>query len=200
MYQTETDLSDNSLRDWITTMLPGKLNQEDDSNNQRMLNIISDVFLAHKNDLLNISDQLRLSKAAGQVLTEIAVDYGVTRLDDDDDFLRFQVRLQLLKNHSGVTTNDIKKLIATVLSIDPSVFDIDGTDNPEEIEVTNIPFDFNSGDKAEIKRKILTNAIQSMLPPEYLLKDLQYAVTANKPLYVAVHGQAYPQITVKEMV
>ncbi|QOP54159.1 hypothetical protein HCC75_12390 (plasmid) [Levilactobacillus brevis] len=200
MYQTETDLSDDSLRDWITTMLPGKLNQEDDSNNQRILNIISDIFLAHKNDLLNISDQLRLSKAAGQVLTEIATDYGVTRLDDDDDFLRFQVRLQLLKNHSGVTTNDIKKLIATVLSIDPSVFDIDGTDNPEEIEVTNIPFDFNSGDKAEIKRKILTNAIQSMLPPEYLLKDLQYAVTANKPLYVAVHGQAYPQITVKEMV
>lgn len=200
MYQTETDLSDDSLRDWITTMLPGKLNQEDDSNNQRILNTISDIFLAHKNDLLNISDQLRLSKAAGQVLTEIAADYGVTRLDDDDDFLRFQVRLQLLKNHSGVTTNDIKKLIATVLSIDPSVFDIDGTDNPEEIEVTNIPFDFNSGDKAEIKRKILTNAIQSMLPPEYLLKDLQYAVTANKPLYVAVHGQAYSQITVKETI
>lgn len=200
MYQTEADLSDDSLRDWVTTMLPGKLNQEDDSNNQRLLNIISDIFLAHKNDLLNISDQLRLSKAAGQVLTEIAADYGVTRLDDDDDFLRFQVRLQLLKNHSGVTTNSIKKLIATVLSIDPSVFDIDGTNNPEEIEVTNIPFDFNSGDKAEIKRKILTNAIQSMLPPEYLLKDLQYAVTANKPLYLAVHGQAYPQITVKETI
>lgn len=200
MYQTETDVSDDSLRDWITTMLPGKLNQEDDSNNQRILNIISDIFLAHKNDLLNISDQLRLSKAAGQVLTEIAADYGVTRLDDDDDFLRFQVRLQLLKNHSGVTTNDIKKLIATVLSIDPSVFDIDGTDNPEEIEVTNIPFDFNSGDKAEIKRKILTNAIQSMLPPEYLLKDLQYATTVNNQLYVGVHAQSYPQITVKEMV
>lgn len=200
MYQTEADLSNDSLRDWITAMLPSKLNQEDDSNNQRILNIISDIFLAHKNDLLNISDQLRLSKAAGQVLTEIAADYGVTRLDDDDDFLRFQVRLQLLKNHSGVTTNDIKKLIATVLSIDPSVFDIDGTDNPEEIEVTNIPFDFNSGDKAEIKRKILTNAIQSMLPPEYLLKDLQYAVTANKPLYVAVHAQAYSQITVKETI
>ena len=200
MYQTEADLSDDLLRGWVTNMLPGKLNQEDDSNNQRLLNIISDIFLAHKNDLLNISDQLRLSQAAGQVLTEIAADYGVTRLDDDDDFLRFQVRLQLLKNHSGVTTNDIKKLIATVLSIDPSVFDIDGTDNPEEIEVTNIPFDFNSGDKAEIKRKILTNAIQSMLPPEYLLKDLQYAVTANKPLYLAVHGQAYPQITVKETI
>ena len=200
MYQTEADLSDDSLRDWVTTMLPGKLNQEDDSNNQRILNIISDIFLAHKNDLLNISDQLRLSKAAGQVLTEIAADYGVTRLDDDDDFLRFQVRLQLLKNHSGVTTNDIKKLIATVLSIDPNVFDIDGTDNPEEIEVTNIPFDFNSGDKAEIKRKILTNAIQSMLPPEYLLRDLQYAVTANKSLYVAVHAQAYSQITVKETI
>ncbi|EEI19824.1 hypothetical protein HMPREF0497_1378, partial [Lentilactobacillus buchneri ATCC 11577] len=79
----------------------------------------------------------------------------------------------------GITTNDLKTLIATVLNIGTDVFDINGTDNPEEVEVANIPFDFNSGDKAEVKRKILTNAIQSMLPPEYLLKDLQYATTVN---------------------
>ncbi|ORM99218.1 hypothetical protein FAM21823_02213 [Lentilactobacillus parabuchneri] len=200
MYQTETDLSDNTLRNWLVSMFPAIMNQEDESNNQNLLNLVADILNEHKNDLLSISDQVLLNNAGGQTLTDIAMDYGINRLDDDDDFLRFQVRLQLLKNHMGITTNDLKTLIATLLSIDPSVFDINGTDNPEEVEVVNIPFDFNSGDKEEVKRKILTNAIQSMLPPEYLLKDLQYATTVNNQLYMGVHAQSYPQITVKEMV
>ncbi|MCT2899004.1 hypothetical protein EFM54_08440 [Lentilactobacillus buchneri] len=199
MYQTETDLSDSTLRNWLVSMFPAIMNQEDESNNQNLLNLIADLLNEHKNDLLSISDQALLNNASGQTLTDIALDYGINRLDDDDDFLRFQVRLQLLKNHMGITTNDLKTLIATVLNIGTDVFDINGTDNPEEVEVTNIPFDFNSGDKAEVKRKILTNAIQSMLPPEYLLKDLQYATTVNNQLYIGVHAQFYPQITVKEM-
>ncbi|GHP12958.1 hypothetical protein YK48G_03830 [Lentilactobacillus fungorum] len=200
MYQTEKDLTDDSLHDWITSMFPAYMNQEDQSNNQNVLNIIAALLNMHKNNLLSISDQVLLDNASGQTLTEIALDYGISRLDDDDDFLRFQVKLQLLKNHMGVTTDDIKQLIATVLDIGTDVFDINGTDNPEEIEVTNIPFDFNSGDKAEVKRKILTNAIQSMLPPEYLLKDLQYATTVSNQIFVGVHAQTYPQITVEEMV
>lgn len=200
MYQTETDLSDSTLRNWLTSMFPAVMNQEDESNNQNLLNLIADLLNEHKNDLLSISDQALLNNASGQTLTDIALDYGINRLDDDDDFLRFQVRLQLLKNHMGITTNDLKMLIATVLNIGTDVFDINGTGNPEEVEVVNIPFDFNSGDKAEVKRKILTNAIQSMLPPEYLLKDLQYATTVNNQIYVGVHAQSYPQITVKEMV
>lgn len=200
MYQTETDLSDSTLRNWLVSMFPAIMNQEDESNNQNLLNLIADLLNGHKNGLLSISDQALLNNASGQTLTDIALDYGINRLDDDDDFLRFQVRLQLLKNHMGITTNDLKTLIATVLNIGTDVFDINGTDNPEEVEVTNIPFDFNSGDKTEVKRKILTNAIQSMLPPEYLLKDLQYATTVNNQFYVGVHAQSYPQITVKEMV
>ncbi|MCP9334231.1 hypothetical protein [Lentilactobacillus hilgardii] len=191
MYQTETDLSDSTLRNWLVSMFPAIMNQEDESNNQNLLNLIADLLNEHKNDLLSISDQVLLNNASGQTLTDIALDYGINRLDDDDDFLRFQVRLQLLENHMGITTNDLKTLIATVLNIGTDVFDINGTDNPEEVEVVNIPFDFNSGDKAEVKRKILTNAIQSMLPPEYLLKDLQYATTVNNQLYVGVHAQSY---------
>ena len=200
MYQTETDLSNSTLRNWLVSMFPAIMNQEDESNNQNLLNLIADLLNEHKNNLLSISDQVLLNNASGQTLTDIALDYGINRLDDDDDFLRFEVRLQLLENHMGITTNDLKTLIATVLNIGPDVFDIIGTDNPEEIKVLNIPFDFNSGDKAEVKRKILTNAIQSMLPPEYSLNDLQYATTVNGQLYVGVHAQAYPQITVKEMV
>ena len=200
MYQTETDLSNITLRNWLVSMFPAIMNQEDESNNQKLLNLIADLLNKHKNDLLSISDQVLLNNASGQTLTDIALDYGINRLDDDDDFLRFEVRVQLLENHMGITTNDLKTLIATILNIGPDAFDIIGTGNPEELKVINIPFDFNSGDKAEIKQKILTNAIQSMLPPEYSLNDLQYATTVINQLYVGVHAQAYPQITVKEMV
>ena len=200
MYQTETDLSNSTLRNWLVSMFPAIMNQEDESNNQKLLNLIADILDEHKNDLLSISDQALLNNASGQTLTDIALDYGITRLDDDDDFLRFEVRVQLLENHMGITTNDLKTLIATILNIGTDMFDIIGTGNPEELKVINIPFDFNSGDKADIKQKILANAIQSMLPPEYLLKDLQYATTVNNQLYVGVHAQSYPQITVEEMV
>ena len=200
MYQTETDLSNSTLRNWLVSMFPAIMNQEDESNNQKLLNLIADILDEHKNDLLSISDQVLLNNASGQTLTDIALDYGINRIDDDDDFLRFQVRVQLLENHMGVTTNDLKTLIATILNIGTDVFDIIGTGNPEELKVVNIPFDFNSGYKAEIKQKILANAIQSMLPPEYSLNDLQYATTVINQLYVGVYAQAYPQITVKEMV
>ena len=200
MYQTETDLSNSTLRNWLVSMFPAIMNQEDESNNQNLLNLIADLLNEHKNDLLSISDQVLLNNASGKTLTDIALDYGINRIDDDDDFLRFQVRVQLLENHIGITTNDLKTLIATILNIGTDMFDIIGTGNPEELKVVNIPFDFNSGYKAEIKQKILANAIQSMLPPEYSLNDLQYATTVNNQLYVGVHAQAYPQITVKEMV
>ena len=200
MYQTETDLSNSTLRNWLVSMFPAIMNQEDESNNQNLLNLIADLLNEHKNDLLSISDQVLLNNASGKTLTDIALDYGINRIDDDDDFLRFQVRVQLLENHIGITTNDLKTLIATILNIGTDVFDIIGTGNPEELKVVNIPFDFNSGYKAEIKQKILANAIQSMLPPEYSLNDLQYATTVNGQLYVGVYAQAYPQITVKEMV
>ena len=200
MYQTEKDISDITLRNDIQSSLPARFNQEDDSNNQRILNIIADIMIQHKNDLLSISQQRLLSTCTGQSLTYLAADYGINRLDDDDDFLRFEIRFQMLKNHIGITTNDIKRLIATLLGVDVGTFDIVGTDNPEEIEVTNVPFSWNSGDKAEVKREILNNAIQSMLPPEYSLKTVQFSMEINNQMYVGVLSKTSAQVTVRELI
>lgn len=199
MYQTESDISDDTLRDRVLSSFPAYMNQEDDSNNQRVLNIIADLFTQHKNNLLNISKQRLLSTCSGQSLTDLAADYGINRLDDDDNFLRFQIRFQMMKNRIGITTNDMKQLIAVLLDVTVDTFDIIGTDNPEEIEVINIPFSWDSGDKAEVKRTILTNAIQSMLPPEYNLKDLKYSIESPSQLYVGVLAKTSVQVTVKEM-
>lgn len=199
MYQTESDISDDTLRDRVLSSFPAYMSQEDDSNNQRILNIIADMFTQHKNNLLNISKQRLLSTCSGQSLTDLAADYGINRLDDDDDFLRFEIRFQMMKNRTGITTNDVKQLIATLLNVTVNTFDIVGTDNPEEIEIINIPFSWDSGDKADVKRTILTNAIQSMLPPEYNLKDLKYSIESPSQLYVGVLAKTSAQVTVKEM-
>ncbi len=199
MYQTESDISDQTMREHVLGSFPAYMNQEDDSNNQRILNIIADMFIQHKNNLLSISKQRLLSTCSGQSLTDLAADYGINRLDDDDDFLRFEIRFQMMKNRTGITTNDVKQLIATLLNVTVNTFDIVGTDNPEEIEIINIPFSWNSGDKADVKRTILTNAIQSMLPPEYNLKDLKYSIESPSQLYVGVLAKTSAQVTVKEM-
>lgn len=199
MYQTESDISDQTMREHVLGSFPAYMNQEDDSNNQRILNIIADMFIQHKNNLLSISKQRLLSTCSGQSLTDLAADYGINRLDDDDDFLRFEIRFQMMKNRTGITTNDVKQLIATLLNVTVNTFDIVGTDNPEEIEIINIPFSWDSGDKADVKRTILTNAIQSMLPPEYNLKDLKYSIESPSQLYVGVLAKTSAQVTVKEM-
>lgn len=199
MYQIVTDISDENIRSDVLGSWPAYLNQEDDSNNQRILNIVSDILTQHKNNLLGISQQRLLSSCSGQSLTDLAADYGINRLDDDDDFLRFEIRFQMLKNHIGITTNDIKKLIAALLNVDVGTFDIVGTDNPEEIEVTNVPFSWNSGDKAEVKREILNNAIQSMLPPEYSLKTVQFSMEISNQMYVGVLSKTSAQVTVREL-
>lgn len=199
MYQTVTDISDENIRSDVLGSWPAYLNQEDDSNNQRILNIVSDILIQHKNNLLGISQQRLLSGCSGQSLTDLAADYGINRLDDDDDFLRFEVRFQMMKNRIGITTNDIKQLIATLLNVGVGTFDIVGTDNPEEIEVINVPFSWNSGDKAEVKRQILNDAIQSMLPPEYSLKDLKYSMGITGQLFIGVVSKITAQITVREL-
>ena len=79
MYQSEKDLSNSTLRNWLVSMFPAIMNQEDESNNQNLLNLIADLLNEHKNDLLSISDQVLLNNASGQTLTDIAPELFKTK-------------------------------------------------------------------------------------------------------------------------
>lgn len=199
MYRTEKDLGDDTWRQHYGSMFPAVMNQEDDSNNQRILNIISDLANKYKNNLLAISNAMIINNASGQTLTDIAKDWGVTRIDDDDDFLRFELRLQLMRRRLGVTTNDLKQLISIALNIDIKSFNVIGDENPKEIELTNVLFDIQPGPKAALKRQILIQDIQSILAPEYKLKDIQFAKNSSMTSYMAVHTSFTPIMNVKEI-
>lgn len=188
MFQAQVDISDDAMTNLITSKLPAYRNQQDDSNNQKLLNIIAELFNNGKNGLIDIYNLTRIKNAKGQVLTDLAKDYGVTRIDSDDDFLRFELNWQVLKSKTPTTINGIKTLISILLNIDVKQFDIVPTNNPEEVEVINIPFDFNSGSHSNLKRRMLSDSIQSVLPVEYNLKDIQYQKQSYGDYYIGILG------------
>lgn len=198
MFKSDEDLSDDGWRQHYGGMLPAVMNQEPESNNQKILDIICQLANNAKNNLLSISDQVLISNASGQTLTDLAADWGVTRIDDDDDFLRFELRLQWLKGRTGVTTNDLKNIISYALDIDVKSFDVIGDENPEEIELTNVIVNIPEGPKAELKRRILLSSIEDILAPEYKLKDMQYAKEGRAVFYYAAHAVITPMVNVKE--
>lgn len=131
---------------------------------------------------------MAINNATGQNLTDIGKDYGVDRFDSDDDFLRFEIKWQILKANTNTDMNSIKTLISVLLNIPLTDFDILLTDNPEEIELVNIPFDFASGSHSEQKRQMLSDDLQSILPAETKLKDIQFTKQSAGTIYYAVVG------------
>lgn len=188
MFQPKIDISDNTLFKEITSKLPAFKNQQDESNNQKILSIIANLFNDSKNNLLNINKLMAINNASGQNLTDIGKDYGVDRFDSDDDFLRFEIKWQILKANTNTDMNSIKTLISVLLNIPLTDFDILLTDNPEEIELVNIPFDFASGSHSEQKRQMLSDDLQSILPAETKLKDIQFTKQSAGNIYYAIVG------------
>lgn len=188
MFHSETPMDDDSWVQEIVSSLPAVFNQGEDSNNQKVLRIFSKMVNSTKNEILHFSEQRILDNTSGQFLTDLAKDWGVTRIDDDDEFLRFQIRLQKFKGRMGVTDNDFKRLISMVLNIDTGSFDVIPGENPEEVQVLNLPFNFTDN-KQRIKRQILKDSLQQMLPLEYLLTEIQYAVNTTAQLQVGMITQ-----------
>lgn len=183
MYQSDGDLTDQTLATTTLAAFPGYLNQEDGSNNQAILDIIAQLSTQYKNSLLSISDQVLIDNATGQTLTDLAYDYSVTRIDNDDDFLRFQLKVAILKMHLSTTMNGFKSLISTVLNLDPASFDVEPGSTVESIIIQNLPYAF-SGARRELKEKILTSYLKSMLPVEYNLEEIRWVALSSANIYL----------------
>lgn len=193
MFKTDADLTDKTWHDHVINSLPAVMNQDDDSNNQKLLEIIATIVLKHKNDMLTLSDTLSVEKAYGNLLEWLADDWGVSRVDSDDGFLKFQITVAKLKAQSGVSMNDLKNLVSLALGIEPSQFDIVATDNIEEMKIVNIPFNFASGDDRARKVKLFEQTFQEVLPVEWNLAEIQYSITSSVQLYAGVATQEWRQ-------
>lgn len=183
MYKSDEDLTDKTLETNTLAAFPGYLNQEDNSNNQSLLDIIAQLSIQYKNSLLSISDRVLIDNATGQTLTDLASDYGVTRIDNDDDFLRFQLKVAILRMHLSTTMNGFKNLISTVLNINPASFDVKPGSTIESVIITNLPYAF-SDTRRELKEKILTSYLESTLPVEYNLEEIRWVALSSTDIYL----------------
>lgn len=188
MFHTDLDLSDDTIRKIILSKLPAYKNQLDASNNQKLLRIIAGLYIDGKSNLLNLNKLLSINSATGQNLTDWGKDYGIDRFDGDDNFLRFEIKWQILKANTSMTMDDTKAMISTLLNVPMRTFDIVLTDNPHEIEIVNLPFDFAGGDHPEQKRQILIDDLQDVLPSETKLRDIQFSKQSYGSIFYTIFG------------
>lgn len=188
MFHPKTDISDDTLFKEITSSLPAFKNSEDDSNNQKILEIIAEIFSTGKNGLLDIAKLTDVNYATGQNLTDWGKEYGIDRFDNDDEFLRFEIKWQMLKSVTNTDIDSLKVLVSVLLNIPLTNFNLVKTDNPDELELINVPFDFATGSHAEQKKQILIDDLQSVLPVEAKLKDIQFIKQSNTTFYYAIFG------------
>jgi len=186
-FWTDQGLDDDTIRQLIITALPGMANQSPDSNNQAILGVIADLIIDEVDEFRKIYESRSLDRAKGGVLDDIAADWGVSRIDNDDDFLRFQIRLAKMLSRIGVTEDDIISLIAFILQADPTEFDVI-TDpdelggDPEAVRFTNIP---NRYSKSARKKSLLVKALESAVMPEVKIVSVDFQAVATQTLYVA---------------
>lgn len=185
-FWTDMGLDDDTIRQMIITALPARKNQSPDSNNQSLLNVFADDIIAEVDVFRKIYEWRQLENARGGALDDIAADWSVSRIDNDDDFLRFQIRLAKMLNRIGVTENDIINLIAFILQADPTEFDVI-TDpdelggDPEAIRLTNIP---NRYSKSQRKKDLLVKSLEKAIMPEVKIIGVDFQAVADMPMYI----------------
>ena len=176
----------DTLRQRIITALPAMVNQDPDSINQAILNIIADVVIDEADNLKRIYEWRDLDRNRGGGLDDVAADWGVHRIDDDDDFLRFEIRLAKMLSRIGVTENDLIDLTAFVLQADPHEFGL--ITDPKELggdveafKLVNVP---NKYSKSARKKALLAKSLQSAVMPEVRL-DISFQAQADTSIYLA---------------
>lgn len=186
-YWADLDLDDDVWRARILDTLPAMQSQDEGGTNQAVLNVIADRFIAMLDNFKRIYELRLLDNQEGKTLEDTAADWGVHRIDDDDDFLRFEVRLAWMLNRIGVTENDMIDLIAFILQCDPTEFDLI-TDpkelggDPEAFKLVNVP---NKYSKSARKKALLVKSLRGAVMPEVRLDSVAFQAEADQNLYIA---------------
>lgn len=192
MYKPPVNISDQRWSERIHTALPAFMNQNDNSNNQKVLSIYTDYGNAYKNDILDYTDETLVQHASGQMLDRLCADWGVNIVDEnDDEFKKFQIRFQMLRHRLGPGTNDIKGAIEFLFNIPENAFNIIST-GIKAIKIVNLPFNFDTGDKNTLKHELIAKYIRGMMPPEYELCDVEYQASAEIWLYQGIEAPKSP--------
>lgn len=192
MYRPRVNVTNRHWSHKIHNAFPSFMDQRHGSDNQKLLSVITSSTDTLKDDFRDLTNQRLLQNASGKMLDRIAADWGVDIVDEnDDEFKRFQIRFQMLRHRIGPA--HVKSAIAFLFNIDPKSFSIVST-GLKAVKVTNLPFNFDTGDKTEIKHELAAKFIRGMMPPEYQLRDVEYQAHAEIWVYTGISVPRTPII------
>lgn len=164
---------------------------ESDSNLYKLF----DSFIIRGNALADNADLVRdwrdISLAQGATLDMIGQDKEVHRVDDDDEFYRWLLKIKAMVFINDPTIDNIEKIVASVF--DTSNFDLELEPGKNGAKITLpasvLPQDLN-------KRAILIDYIQS-LPAAGFGITLAFTSQTNTVVYVSVGQVVHTTTTAK---
>lgn len=193
--------SESAIRTRIANKFPAYLASEDGSANQLLLSMIADQQVADAQLFKDIYQAIWPENLTGVPLEKYAADWGVTRIDSDDNYLKFLIRLAKMKSHMGVTEDDLIRFISFTTGADPSEFHII-TDadqlggDPMAIKVTGIPAHYISDER---RARLLLKVIQSVVPATVRVIDVEYEATYNGVIHVTGMISGHTDYILKEV-
>lgn len=169
------------------SLLSYALDHRNNSNLSLVIKAFNDSIFQQKKQLHRIKNWTDIDKAQGKVLDSIGQNYGVSRIDADDDFYRFLIKIAKLKNHSDGSVNEIINIISTALNADPTEFvvkfgyEIDG--EPLALRIDNIPNKYNDNPR---KTKLMLKYLEESLAAGIRLIGMTFQENNTSNLYIGM--------------
>lgn len=172
--------------------LPDAYKKTPDSNNYKLLSLEQSLVEGFRGDIKAVDATLDIYSATGKTLDLYGSIYCQARGSMTDEQYRYIILQRAMRCLVGGDANSIIKALAVVFKVDASEFGLVDTENPCEVEVTNLPYSVLQN--AGLTTIQVYQVIQSMLPagvrlaPLELSGTFEFAATADEQSDTAGFG------------
>lgn len=127
------------MRDYMLA-LPDSYQKGTQSNNYRLLSLEQKLVDDFRADIEAVQKTLDLYSATGKTLDLYGSIYGQARGSITDEQYRYIIAQKSARCLVDGTANSVIEALAVAFGVSPSLFAISETDNPCEVEVSDLPF------------------------------------------------------------
>lgn len=173
--------------DTLLNELPTGMAYDKDSSDAKLLSLFADDLVAMQQLLTKIDDWRDIDNAQGVALDMVGADWQVPRNGNDDDFYRFLIKTKRLQRMTDGTYDSLIRLVSESLGAKYSEINVKETDEPNSIEVTNIPAAYINGDTR--KEAIVLQQIRDSVIAGVRVVNIGFQQTINSNMYIALYAQ-----------
>lgn len=162
-----------------------------------------DIFNSHEEALSDLTEKIAdwrmIDKAEGSTLDLVGQQYGVPRIDSDDGFYRFMIKMKQLTAKSNGTVDDIARTVALSLDIDIKKIRVERTDHKYHIKVSGIAFEYADDTR---KTKVMLTRLKEAIMLGTWLDNIEFEIYTKTPILhvgAGVFYSEFQQLKIKEM-